>query len=392
MSNLQRKWIAITALALSSALLLTACDSLPWISPQNTPTPIPTVTQEGNVNVEGRIVPLRSSALRFQTSGEVSEVLVNEGDAVSQGDILVKLGKREPLEAVLSQANFELVSAQQALDTIRENEDLARKQRNQEWVEAQITYNQAQKSLNDLDTEDYRQRLDDLNIDVEDAKTELDDARQELDKYINLDPDNETRKNAETTYEDAKRTYNDAVYALNAEQYKLDQAKAAVDLAKAHLDDALHQLNKVSEGVDPDLLALAQSRVDLAKAQVAAAQRSLSNADLTAPYDGTIINLKELQPGDIVLSGQGIATIVDSSVWEVETNDLTELDVVKVEVGQKVQISPDALPDIKLKGIVDSIDLGYIERSGDVIYTVHIRLNDTDPRLRWGMTVTVIFD
>jgi hypothetical protein len=76
----------------------------------------------------------------------------------------------------------------------------------------------------------------------------------------------------------------------------------------------------------------------------------------------------------------------------VETRDLTELDVVKVKPGQQVRVKPDALPELELTGTVESIDQIFTERIGDVLYTVHIRLNETDPRLRWGMTVNAVFE
>jgi hypothetical protein len=57
-----------------------------------------------------------------------------------------------------------------------------------------------------------------------------------------------------------------------------------------------------------------------------------------------------------------------------------------------VTLTVDALPDLVLKGTVDRISLDYIEKSGDILYTARIRLDDTDPRLRWGMTISVNFE
>ena len=53
--------------------------------------------------------------------------------------------------------------------------------------------------------------------------------------------------------------------------------------------------------------------------------------------------------------------------------------------------TPDALQDLKLTGTVESVGRAFKEKSGDVIYTVRIQLEETDPRLRWGMTVAVDF-
>ena len=126
---------------------------------------------------------------------------------------------------------------------------------------------------------------------------------------------------------------------------------------------------------------------------MAAAQRALDNMDLKAPFAGTVIDLnKNLTPGVWVAAAQPQLTLADLSQWYVETKDLTELDVVKLVKGQKVTITPDAMPEQKLAGVVDSISSSFTEKSGDVLYTVRIRLAAVDARLRWGMTVQITFE
>lgn len=86
-----------------------------------------------------------------------------------------------------------------------------------------------------------------------------------------------------------------------------------------------------------------------------------------------------------------VAVVADISRWKVETQDLNEMEIPRIEVGQAATITPDALPDLQLDGTVDSISQLYVEKFGDVTYTAHINLNESDPRLRWGMTVSVEF-
>ena len=62
---------------------------------------------------------------------------------------------------------------------------------------------------------------------------------------------------------------------------------------------------------------------------------------------------------------------------------------MRVRVGQPVTVVADALPDLKLKGTVESVGNLFEKKQGDVTYTVKVRLEQTDPRLRWGMTVKV---
>jgi multidrug resistance efflux pump len=94
----------------------------------------------------------------------------------------------------------------------------------------------------------------------------------------------------------------------------------------------------------------------------------------------------------LVAAGTPVVTLADTSVWVVETTDLTELDVVRVAQGQQATVVPDALSELSLTGVVESMAAVPAERSGDVLYTVRIRLNESDPRLRWGMTVDVTLE
>ena len=83
--------------------------------------------------------------------------------------------------------------------------------------------------------------------------------------------------------------------------------------------------------------------------------------------------------------------LADLSGWQIETDDVTEIKVPDIKVGQTVTIKFDALPDAELKGEVESISDVSQVKSGDVVYPVKIRVLDNDPRLRWGMTAAVTF-
>lgn len=387
--QMKMKW---TGLLAALPFLVAACNAAPFVQATSEPTPLPLVVDEGVASTEGRLVPLRSSELAYLNGGELGELLVNEGDQVAEGDALAHLAQREQLEAALSQAQLELVSAQQELDSLNETAGLSREQSRQAWLEARTALNQAQIALNDLDTEETQQELDDLNMEVQDARDELDDAEEELERVQDLDPDNAAREDAQTAYDDAQRAYNQAVYDRDALRNELDQARQAVDMAEASVEDAQRAVDERSDGPDPDELALAEARLAAAEAQVAAAQSSLDQSRLIAPYPATVVDLHDLEPGEILAPRQTVVTLADFSAWRVETSDLTELDVVNVEPGQQVRVAPDALPDLELIGVVESISQNYTERSGDILYTVRIRLEESDPRLRWGMTVNAVFE
>lgn len=90
--------------------------------------------------------------------------------------------------------------------------------------------------------------------------------------------------------------------------------------------------------------------------------------------------------------GKPVVTLVDFSLWYVETDNLTEIEVVDIILGQNVEIVPDALPGLTLSGVVESIGDKFEEKCDDITYTTRILVEEIDPRLRWGMTVVVTFD
>jgi hypothetical protein len=68
---------------------------------------------------------------------------------------------------------------------------------------------------------------------------------------------------------------------------------------------------------------------------------------------------------------------------------LTELDVINVQEGERVRLTFDAIKGIELAGTVVRIKPLGEEKLGDITYTVVVRLDEQDPRLRWKMTAVV---
>lgn len=87
--------------------------------------------------------------------------------------------------------------------------------------------------------------------------------------------------------------------------------------------------------------------------------------------------------------GAPVVVLAEFSKWVVKTNNLTEIEVVNVQVGLAAEVVLDALPDVTLSGTVEKIATVFIENRGDVTYTITVALTEVDPRARWGMTAQV---
>lgn len=375
------------------ALLLAGCDRLTGAAePTTAPVSaadVPQTTGAGTVIVEGTIVPRDFVRLVTRTGGKIAELLVAEGDVVEQGALIARLEGAEALRAQLAAAQLEQLNAQQAIQALNDGAALSRAQAQNEYNEASRALIDAQQALDDLDEDQYETDLDNARSDVGTADDELEDAQDEFDRYKDNDPDNSNRKTAETRLEDAQKKYDDAVRKRDLLINQMDSAMSAVEAAQSRLDDAQRVLDEGQP--DPDDLALAQAREAAAAAQVTAANKALSDLELTAPIAGTVTDLDVLV-GETVLGNSAVAVIADFSAWYVETTDLTEIDVVSVSEEQSASATPDALPDLQLPATVENIDRAAGQKGGDVVYTVRLRLDETDQRLRWGMTVEVVFE
>jgi Membrane-fusion protein len=115
-------------------------------------------------------------------------------------------------------------------------------------------------------------------------------------------------------------------------------------------------------------------------------QDTLDNYQIKAPISGRIIT-KNIKAGDKLNSQQVsvMAVIYDMSVFKFRMS-IDELDIKKIEVGQKVIITADAVPNEELTGVVESISLESVNTTGITQYPVIIRLDDVG-ELYPGMTV-----
>jgi multidrug resistance efflux pump len=366
------------------ALLLAAC------GPQTEPVVETPVVVDTTVIAEGRIVPAADVRLSFNVRGTVAEILVSEGQQVQRGDVLARLSDREQAQATLAASTLELTSAQQAYDEFARAEGLSRAQAWDAYLQAQTARAAAERAWEDLDLRDIDDEIEEAEADLNDLKADLDDAEEEFEKYKDLNEDNTRRRDAEDDLETAQKDYNEALRTLEEIVQERDSLRAALDAALWNEAESKRVYDLRAAGLDPEQKALLEARLENATAQAAAAQSNLDNYDLKAPFDGTVTDVY-LKVGQLVGPETVAAQLADFSAWMVETTDLTELEVVRLSEGQSVEIRPDALDDLVLEGLVEQIGQSFRLQGGDVLYTVKIKLDEVDERLRWGMTVELTF-
>ncbi len=147
---------------------------------------------------------------------------------------------------------------------------------------------------------------------------------------------------------------------LATSQQEVDQATAALRQAEAQVmlaDAQVKEAEPVTERIDQT-----QTQVGQLSGQIVQAEARLDQADLnlswtvvTAPQDGWITK-RNVEVGNYVAPGQQIFSIVSPDVWITANYKENQLNAMRP--GQPAEISVDAYPSLKLKGHVDSIQLG----------------------------------
>jgi RND family efflux transporter MFP subunit len=168
--------------------------------------------------------------------------------------------------------------------------------------------------------------------------------------------------------------------------------EARVREAEANLLAAEVQL-KYNRRLGLDEVHIESSEADVARMQalVESAKAVLATqSTLTAPFDGTIVSL-DIAPAETVVPGQVVMVLGDLSKYRIETTDLSERDVTRVQVGQPAAIYMEAL-DQEFNGEVIDIDRIGSTLGGEVVYKVTIDLDRQPKGLLWGMSADVRID
>jgi RND family efflux transporter MFP subunit len=137
----------------------------------------------------------------------------------------------------------------------------------------------------------------------------------------------------------------------------------------------------------PEDRVFAKARLDQSDAQIEIAKLRLAEATLLSPIDATVISV-DVKPGETVDVAQVVVTIATLDKLQVETKDLSERDVTRVQVGQKATVSVDALKE-EFTGKVTAISPIWNTIGGDVVFKVTIALDEQPAGLLWGMSTEV---
>jgi HlyD family secretion protein len=392
-------------------------------------TPVAEAKTGRAVIAKGIVAPVQHAALSMAASGIVSEVLVKEGDQVAASQVILRL-KDERQRAALAGADAALANAQAQLDTQKAGP------RTQQVAAAWATLDAAEarlaRLLENARTDDLAAARASLaasqavlkrlyegadantriatKAELANAEAALHSAQAAFDKVasdpnIAMLPQSVQLQQATNAFNAAKARFDELTatpdadrVALATAQVKQAQANlerlqnpataAEIAEAQAMVDQTQAQLDLLVAGAREEEIAAAEAAVAQAQAAREQAAVSLADTELRAPFAGTLAVI-HVRQGEQVGAGAPVAELGDLTAWQVETDDLSELDIIHIQEGQTVQVTFDAIPDLAPTGTVERVQAKGEKKLGDMTYTVIARLANPDPRLRWNMTAVI---
>ena len=304
-----------------------AGDSLPTVT-------VTRRTLTSSILATGAVKPQVGAEVRVGTriSGKVERLYANIGDILKKGQVIAELEK-EDLEANVSQRTAELQMAEAKLSSIH-----SLRPREIEKAEADVSQWSATVELNQNE----------------------------------LTREQELLKHGITSQQD----YDRAKEQLTVSQARLAAAQKGLELAKA--------------GYDEDI-KMASAELERAKASLADAKVQLSYATITAPIDGVIASVST-QEGETVAAGLNaptFVTIIDLNRLQVDAF-VDEVDIGKVEPGQRAIFTVDSFPDREFEGKVAAIYPKAVIQENVVNYDVVVQVDKASGGfLRPEMTANV---
>ena len=243
-----------------------------------------------------------------KAAGYVVKLLVKDNQRVKQGDLLVEIDPRDT-SAQRDQAKAQLGLAQ-----------------------AQLHQAQAQLALSRVQ---YPAQRDQALADQAKAQANLLNAQADYRRQRGVDPRATSQRNIDT-----------AAAQLRSAEAQLQSAKAQVEVAS----QVQLQIRQQETNVEAR-----QQQVEQAQAQLNTAELNLSYTQVRAPYDG-FVTKRNVQVGTLVQAGTALFSLVSPDIW-INAN-FKESQLARMNPGDKVDISIDAWPDMKLEGPVDSVQMG----------------------------------
>lgn len=345
------------------------------------------------ITASGKVVPFQTVNLSPKTSGRLTELSVEQGDTVKQGQIIARMDNAE-LQAQLAQARANLAQSQAQLDqalTGSRPEEISQARARLAQAEAQLAQARAGNRPEEIAQAQAQ-------VDAAQARVNLTTSRVRRNRGLyqegaisqdRLDEVIADDRSAQAALQEAQRRV--AQLQSGSRSEEITQRQAAVTEARA-------ALRQTQNGSRPEEIAQNRAAVAAAASQVQAVQVQLEDTIIRAPFDG-IVTQKYATEGAFVTpttSASSTASATSTSIVAIARGleilaQVPEVDVGQIRQGQAVEIVADAYPDQVFKGRVRLIAPEAVVEQNVTSFQVRVALETGTQELRSGMNVDVTF-
>lgn len=328
---------------------------------------------EAVVTAIGSIEASEAVHLSFTSPGRIDELMVQQGDYVLAGDILMQQ-VNEVQQLAYDQASLALEMAELQMEKLLQPVDesrirVAEAQVNSAWGAylsiqnsvsddeiraAELRYQQAQSALNDASR----------------ARTDA-DADQPEQAYLLLDA------------QVGQASFNAEIARLQLESLRSGNSRQ-LNAAYARVVQAQRELDQVKAGPTQAEIDRAEVAIRQAQTQLDQAQTALNRTSIVAPFDG-IVSALNVEIGSLVTPGMPVIELTNVSPLHL-TVQADEVDIRQLREGMAARVQLDALQSLQIPARVEQIALVGRNEGGIVSYDVKLWLEEQDPHVRVGMT------
>jgi HlyD family secretion protein len=343
-------------------------------APAPASTPAAAFTAPGSAAYSAEIVADKQVVVAAQVGAPVAEVLIDVGDRVKAGDVLVRLDSAA-LEAQRAQALASLDAAKSQLDLLQDPakaQDIAAAQAGIDAAAAAYA-----RATNGPTAEEKRLALAQLKS-SEAAVTVAQAAynRVKGDPSIGMMPQSLQLEQATLGNEAAQAQYDKILKGATADQ---------VAAAYAQLANARAALQRLQDGAKPAQVHAAEAQMHALENALYLAQLQVNKATITAPMDGVVSKL-QTATGALASANAPLLTMLSNDVRV--TIPVEETRLGQLKVGQPASVRVDAYPDRTFDGVVAIIAPELDPATRTVMVT--IRPQDDDGLLAPGMSATAL--
>lgn len=345
------------------------------------------------ITASGRVVPVQSVNISPRNPGTVVELKVEQGDRVTQGQILARMDNAD-VQARISQARANIAQAQAQLDQAIAGS------RPQEINQAKARLAQSQAQLMEARTGNRPQEIAQVQAQVEAAQAKVNFTSEQVKRYqflVNqgaekrqlLDQLLSEDRAAKASLEEAQKRL--SLVQSGSRSEEITRRQAAVTEAQA-------SLSLLESGTRREEIAARRASLAAAQAQLQAELVNLENTIIRAPFTG-VITQKYANEGAFVTpttSASASASATSSSIVALAKGieilaSVPEADIGRIQTGQAVEITSDAYPEQVFKGKVRLIAPEAVKEEGVTLFQVRVAIDTGEDKLLSGLNVDLTF-